>query len=35
MEQKKPPRKPLIFYYLIGLVIIMLLNADEGAGNRG
>lgn len=27
MEQKNPPRKPLIFYYLIGLVIIMLLNA--------
>ena len=26
MEQKNPPRKPLIFYYLIGLVIIMLLN---------
>ena len=23
---EKPPRKPLIFYYLIGLVIIMLLN---------
>ena len=27
MEQKNPHRKPLIFYYLIGLVIIMLLNA--------
>lgn len=27
MEENKTPKKPLIFYYIIGMIIIMLLNA--------